>query len=284
MKAFTNLRTSRSVGSRKRAFTLIELLVVIAIIALLAAILFPVFSRARENARRSSCQSNLKQLGLGIAQYLQDFDERYPFNVSYGPYPCVGTSGGASCTTITFNVQTDTTMPGNFYQGQTTTRADAYVSVKWSDLLMPYLKNTQLFVCPSNSFALKNSLSRRFNSYGYSSLVGGWDRNRLTNITTETRGPALHASEAVSPAETLMLLDYGVPENPTASAQTWAYSYINNTRFGTLTPPAQKGMLTHFDGVNICYLDGHVKWMKGDDAALNVATDFGSKLWNPVKP
>ena len=63
----------------RRAFTLIELLVVIAIIAILAAILFPVFGRARENARRSSCQSNLKQIGLGILQYSQDFDEKLPF-------------------------------------------------------------------------------------------------------------------------------------------------------------------------------------------------------------
>src|SRR5205809_4233116 len=62
----------------RRAFTLIELLVVIAIIAILAAILFPVFSRARENARRASCQSNLKQIGLGFLQYAQDYDERLP--------------------------------------------------------------------------------------------------------------------------------------------------------------------------------------------------------------
>src|SRR6186997_2874835 len=63
---------------KRKGFTLIELLVVIAIIAILAAILFPVFARARENARRSSCQSNLKQLGLGFAQYTQDYDERLP--------------------------------------------------------------------------------------------------------------------------------------------------------------------------------------------------------------
>ena len=66
----------KSVASSKKAFTLIELLVVIAIIAILAAILFPVFARARENARRASCQSNLKQIGLGLIQYSQDYDEQ----------------------------------------------------------------------------------------------------------------------------------------------------------------------------------------------------------------
>ena len=68
-----------TIRGARPAFTLIELLVVIAIIAILAAILFPVFARARENARRSSCQSNLKQIGLGVLQYVQDYDENMPF-------------------------------------------------------------------------------------------------------------------------------------------------------------------------------------------------------------
>ncbi len=97
---------------RVSAFTLIELLVVIAIIAILAAILFPVFARARENARRASCMSNLKQIGLGIMQYSQDYDERMVPAAS-------------------------ATSPGN--------------NVAWIDLLQPYVKSFQLFQCPSNT-------------------------------------------------------------------------------------------------------------------------------------
>lgn len=73
-------QTKSKVSNARSAFTLIELLVVIAIIAILAAILFPVFARARENARRSSCQSNLKQVGLGVLQYTQDYDENFPIH------------------------------------------------------------------------------------------------------------------------------------------------------------------------------------------------------------
>jgi len=108
------MKLARLVGTR-RGFTLIELLVVIAIIAILAAILFPVFARARENARKSNCQSNLKQLALGALQYVQDYDETFfPRQI---PYP----SG----------------------------------TVYWIDapgktsLLDPYMKNGQISYCPN---------------------------------------------------------------------------------------------------------------------------------------
>ena len=105
--------------SHKSAFTLIELLVVIAIIAILAAILFPVFARARENARRSSCQSNLKQIGLGLLQYVQDYDEKYP--TAYVNYATPITLGTRSVA----------------YQG-------------WNGMIYPYIKSAQIYVCPSN--------------------------------------------------------------------------------------------------------------------------------------
>ena len=102
-------------SAQKRGFTLIELLVAIAIIAILAAILFPVFARARENARRASCMSNLKQIGLGFMQYTQDYDEKWPLVYSYW-----------NSTTL----------------------------VWWEDEVQPYIKSYQLFVCPSQDTPL----------------------------------------------------------------------------------------------------------------------------------
>ncbi|MDR3710712.1 MAG: DUF1559 domain-containing protein, partial [Capsulimonadaceae bacterium] len=89
------MRTSRT----HEGFTLIELLVVIAIIAILAAILFPVFAKAREKARQASCQSNMKQLGIGFVQYVQDYDERFPSTAYWGSqiYPYEKSTGVFKC-------------------------------------------------------------------------------------------------------------------------------------------------------------------------------------------
>lgn len=106
----------------KNAFTLIELLVVIAIIAILAAILFPVFARARENARRSSCQSNLKQIGLGIMQYTQDYDEAYPWLRNTGV-------------------------------------SNSYDPRNWAQQIYPYIKSAEVFRCPSFTGANEQNMS-----------------------------------------------------------------------------------------------------------------------------
>ena len=97
---------------RRRGFTLIELLVVIAIIAILAAILFPVFARAREKARQTACLSNLKQIGVAVLMYAQDYDEVYPLDL---------TTSDA------------TQIPGT-----------------WPNRVMPYVKNEQIYKCPSD--------------------------------------------------------------------------------------------------------------------------------------
>ena len=112
----------------RRGFTLIELLVVIAIIAILAAILFPVFARARENARKSTCQSNLKQLGLGMIQYAQDYDETFP------------QLGGPT------NILTPSLGTFNYYAGTNVNWQG------WATRIFPYIKNTGVYRCPSNQF------------------------------------------------------------------------------------------------------------------------------------
>jgi len=125
--------TSREGRHTSRAFTLIELLVVIAIIAILAAILFPVFARARENARRSSCLSNTKQIGLAILQYTQDYDEKLPPR----------------------------------YTGDGVTVGYTF----WMAMVMPYAKSNQLFFCPSDSQSNSNSTVTSSNvSYGWNTV------------------------------------------------------------------------------------------------------------------
>lgn len=135
-------------------FTLIELLVVIAIIAILAAILFPVFGRARENARRTSCQSNLKQIAIGMLQYTQDYDEKFPI---YGHGGTVDASTG------------------------------------WAFTIQPYVKSTQLFQCPSESTGpSSNPGDIGYTDYainlrlGYEPVIGPLGAKSLSVLTQPT--------------------------------------------------------------------------------------------------
>ncbi len=154
----------RFFGKKHSGFTLIELLVVIAIIAILAAILFPVFARARENARRSSCQSNLKQIGLGILQYNQDYDERFPL------------------------ARVNQVQVGNAVLD----------NVPWHFVIQPYVKSFQLFKCPSNtSTGFQNNsnnlvpISYVCSGTGHSSGVANFGGVRPMNLSNEGGGLAL---------------------------------------------------------------------------------------------
>ncbi len=178
---------------RKRiGFTLIELLVVIAIIAILAAILFPVFAQARETARKASCTSNLKQIGNAWMMYVQDYDERSNIN---------------SWNSNTFN----TSPPGG---------AGTEVRQIYGQRLQPYLKNYQVLVCPSDATPWQHSDTQEVppvtlrGSYGFKSY-GHWNM-----------------SEIVAPAEFFLVYDAGTGGVMTSNAWIGVEGRTGAFRFG----------------------------------------------------
>ena len=207
MKNFSSPQNT-NVKAVAKAFTLIELLVVIAIIAILAAILFPVFAKARENARRSSCQSNLKQIGLGFLQYAQDNDEQLPNQ--------------------TLNTASDySTNVGS-----------------WIYKIQPYIKSWQLMKCPSAP-----------DSTGASAPVGDSDGSYFGNG---------------------VLMGQHLASLPEASSLIWAHEFNESRKDSYLRPFCAVGTVPrscqywlrtthdviHFEGGNLLYCDGHVKWRK----------------------
>lgn len=199
---FTNQFPSRS--KAVSGFTLIELLVVIAIIALLAAILFPVFGRARENARRTNCQSNLKQIGLALLQYIGDFDERLPNRA-------------------TSNIDLD-------------------------ERLQPYIKNRQIFICPGQSVVVNASgVESTFNPKTQTSYAYNMEQ-------ADTKYPSLIS--AIQFADRLCL----VGEIRGSVDRFALVGGLTDQRFW-LAP-------RHFDGSNLLFADGHVKWYSENDRGV----------------
>lgn len=209
-------------GSKRSGFTLIELLVVIAIIALLAAILFPAFARARENARRASCQSNQKQIGLGIAQYTQDYDERMP-------YSWQGTSNGPS---------------------------DATTNYKWMDAIYTYVKSEQVFNCPSQAFpptgfgAYKQRSGTNYGSYAINAAYYG-SGDAYSGVAYSFL-PAIQ-----SPSTTIMTTD-GDGNFETEWENAGANPTLTNTNPRTLNHIIER----HLETVVVLYADSHVKSVK----------------------
>ena len=224
-----------------RGFTLIELLVVIAIIALLAAILFPVFARARENARRASCQSNLKQLALGIHQYVQDYDENFPrvYTITSGNWA------------------------GGDWKG-------------WATMVEPYVKSEQVYACPSRANKANYNANQYYRGGGSGYGLTYASNNPLSGLTSfgyDESGiggatqPSLKSSAIERSAETIMLGE----EKTTASGFEFGEPYLCNwAGNGQSCFLSQTGTPWHFEGISVAFVDGHVKWMKVEK--LQVAT------------
>lgn len=230
-----NKSRSQFIRNCNLAFTLIELLVVIAIIAILAAILFAVFARARENARRSSCQSNLKQITLGLKQYTQDYDEKWPI----GP-----------------NVSNT-----DFTTG-------------WSYILQPYIKSLQVYQCPSDVTPPTDDPSKvGYIDYWYNAALS-WDGNygsTAPNYRTSVNEAALlYPTLTILLGEgndtTYSKSAYrtnGCTLAGQADTAAPAFSGCDTTTYFVKGNGIASGQKKHLDGLNLAFTDGHVKWYKG---------------------
>jgi prepilin-type N-terminal cleavage/methylation domain-containing protein/prepilin-type processing-associated H-X9-DG protein len=264
----------RRLGSRRYAFTLIELLVVIAIIAILAAILFPVFAQARDKARSAACLSNCKQIGTAVMMYTQDYDELYYWQAAWDEEDELGAGSW-----------------GPTYRSY----------VRWSARHLPYIKNEGVFLCPSD----KNR--RR----GYCAPPGGggcvpFPQSYGANLMlmTYTAAP-VSLAQIQRPAEKIFIAEALVPF---ACCEDWNVEYHraanwsgneNGWTFGTMrsnvgaakalgiTDAQMSSVTRHSLGNTITYCDGHAKWTRwnqlGDSKAPAPASDQ-QKWWDAVNP
>lgn len=224
----------------RQAFTLIELLVVIAIISILSAILFPVFARARENARRASCMSNLKQISLGIMQYTQDYDEKFPL--------------------IKVNSASNSSLTNPY---------------GWADSLQPYVKSTQIFRCPSDVSSYKFAESGPFAGQPDPT---NWEEGGYTSyFMNDLAGGQSQAALQFS-AQTILLGDGGgnasanarYSSNGCSGGRAGAPSDCTASSNSRARIP-QGGLWVHLVGGNYAFADGHVKWLKGNDQGTSNA-------------
>ncbi|MBI2298436.1 MAG: DUF1559 domain-containing protein [Armatimonadetes bacterium] len=215
----------------RRAFTLIELLVVIAIIAILAAILFPVFAKAREKARQASCSSNHKQIMLASLQYSQDYDEKQ----------VPGNAG----------------TPGAPWGGR-----------QWTaSLVGPYAKNLQVFVCPSYSVVFLPGMAGNCEQRTRGGIGYNWVWTSATGNYGDQGWLGWQSLATIQrPAELVVWTDSNcIGTGPYNDGSAGGGDAGQFTAWATGTWPNNDpagGVGRHNEGINVAFADGHVKWLK----------------------
>jgi prepilin-type processing-associated H-X9-DG protein/prepilin-type N-terminal cleavage/methylation domain-containing protein len=235
---------------KTHSFTLIELLVVIAIIAILAAILFPVFAQAREKARQISCLSNTKQLGTALTMYLQDYDETF--------YP---------------HVTERTAPPG------TGTDQASRAPFSYKTKLEPYIKNAQIFKCPSAPTWPTPQLGAWFttdygNNHNEANLVGAVQRTWYQNNPDFGFNETTTLASLDRPAEFIAIAEAGrasgVASRGGLYPQPWAFDD------SALPDASQQARfrVRHSGGGNIAFADGHAKWFRPEQTWKSYTNNF----------
>ena len=267
-----------SLQRRNSGFTLIELLVVIAIIAILAAILFPVFAQAREKARAISCTSNLKQISLAMVMYIQDYDELY-VDAGINPFfthidPIDGYDNGA-------NITSDAPYKGCMGWPCILPTGEATFAAR----LMPYIKSYDVWKCPSAN----NSAINEGDGWGTSNPAQDVKHPGQKPISYWYNVSFERVSEAAidSPAERVFLTENGRVRS----------AYDLNTGLSPINARAAKWndeYRPHTAGVNLAFSDSHVKWFRdsgfgpGDDKSVAGRQVhgglYGDICANPPKP
>ena len=224
--------SSRPSAPSFSAFTLIELLVVIAIISIIAAILFPVFAQVREKAREVTCVSNMRQIGISVQEYLQDYDETMPIFTMYD------------------------LMPGQSYPGQTGFLPQRGVEVE----LQPYIKSTDIFHCPDDNgdpstagkpYYTVFGSSYRFGTRVYTDVAGYSSQNDSLLTTTNV----VTYAQFIEPADTRIMRDEDFPWfGPQTDPSCSLYGY-------SCAPPYNYFEQWHPRGGTMVFADGHSKFI-----------------------
>jgi prepilin-type N-terminal cleavage/methylation domain-containing protein/prepilin-type processing-associated H-X9-DG protein len=250
-------------ADRRAGFTLIELLVVIAIIAILAAILFPVFAQARESARRTSCSSNMKQVGLAFLMYVGDYDETFPWGASNAvqptqtwydlvePYVKVGARG--------FGFQSAGQPQRTFYMCPSF--SNQTVPMQPGDPAPMAFSATQ--ITPAMSYAANGNII----PMGNTNLPGFWFPGRITALAS-LQAPA-----------SVVLASHSVGTRPCVAGDDATSGCTGNEEGAAGVPPAQGGATVycagrykHNGGAVYLLADGHVKWFRGPDSWRAMST------------